>query len=209
MNDGSIQDALNNPLGPNGSFQAQQTFPTGSIPYSVVASDVNGAGKPDLVVANGDSNTVGVLLGNGNGTFQTAVTYDSGGQLPVSVAVGDLLLTGGRQAVVANGCADKTACSGSGESGVGVLFGFFYPPAATYRSGGSVVQSVKIADVNNDGIPDLLVAHVCAIRHKIPGIEQRFAARFREQSNIRAERKALRDSDHRWHLLLTVAILGQ
>jgi hypothetical protein len=32
-----------------------------------------------------------------------------------------------------------------------------------------------------------------AIRHKIPGIEERFAARFRERSDLRAERKALRD----------------
>ena len=37
------------------------------------------------------------------------------------------------------------------------------------------------------------VAQGSAIHHKIPGIEQRFAARFREQSNLRAERKALRD----------------
>jgi hypothetical protein len=123
---------------------------------------MNGDGKPDLVVTNIDSNTVGILHGNGNGTFQTAATYDVGGQFPVSVAVGNLLQGGGLQVVVANGCADQDACSSSDESGVGVLFGFFYPPAATYRSGGSGVQSVKIADVNNDGIPDLLVAHLCA-----------------------------------------------
>lgn len=134
----------------------------GGAPSSVAVADMNGDGKPDLVVANTSSNTVGILQGNGNGTFQTAVTYDVGGQIPVSVAVGNLLLERGLQVVVANGCADNGACSGSGESGVGVLFGFFYPPAATYRSGGSVVQSVKIADVNNDGIPDLLVAHLCA-----------------------------------------------
>ena len=143
-------------------FLPAVTYASGGFaPSSVAVADMNGDGKPDLVVANSGSNTVGILQGNGNGTFQTAVTYDSGGQIPVSVAVGSLL-QGGLQVVVANGCADNSACSGSGESGVGVLFGFFYPPAATYRSGGSVVQSVKIADVNNDGIPDLLVAHLCA-----------------------------------------------
>src|SRR5438445_10123517 len=39
--------------------------------------------------AGGDG-TVGVLLGNGDGTFQPAVTYDSGGQNAVSIAVADV-----------------------------------------------------------------------------------------------------------------------
>ena len=34
--------------------------------------DLNGDGKPDLVVANAVADTVSVLLGNGNGTFQPA-----------------------------------------------------------------------------------------------------------------------------------------
>ncbi len=50
---------------------------------SVAVADVNGDGKPDLVVTNHTSGsngngTVGVLLGNGDGTFQTAVTLRLG-----------------------------------------------------------------------------------------------------------------------------------
>jgi hypothetical protein len=55
---------------------------------SVAVADVNGDGKPDLValsacVLSGCSNSqqVSVLLGNGDGTFQTAVTYGSGSQV--------------------------------------------------------------------------------------------------------------------------------
>ena len=35
------------------TFAAQQTFATGSGPRSVTVADVNGDGKPDLIVANG------------------------------------------------------------------------------------------------------------------------------------------------------------
>ena len=60
----------------------------GSSPDSVAVADVNRDGKPDIVVANlcnlpgcasGSNGAVGVLLGNGDGTFQTAVTYGTGG----------------------------------------------------------------------------------------------------------------------------------
>ena len=44
------------------SFAAQTTFATGIHPRSVAVADVNGDGKPDLIVANVGSNTVSVLL---------------------------------------------------------------------------------------------------------------------------------------------------
>ena len=67
----------------------------GPFAASVDVADVNGDGKPDLVVANdcpiGCSpeglGVVGVLLCNGDGTFQSAVPYSSGGSIPDSVAL--------------------------------------------------------------------------------------------------------------------------
>ena len=46
--------------------------PSGTVPTRVAVADLNGDGKPDLVVANYGDNNVSVLLGNGDGTFQTA-----------------------------------------------------------------------------------------------------------------------------------------
>ncbi len=72
----------------NGTFQSTSYGSGGFAARSVAVGDMDGDGKPDLIVANqcGSDNTcqthsasVGVLLGNGNGTFQPAATYDSGG----------------------------------------------------------------------------------------------------------------------------------
>ncbi len=46
----------------DGTFQAQQTFPTGSAPRSVAVDDLNADGAPDLVTANNGSDDVSVLL---------------------------------------------------------------------------------------------------------------------------------------------------
>ena len=52
------------------------------------AADLNGDGKLDLAVANPTANTISVLLGNGDGTFQSAVAYPAG-QAPQSLVVAD------------------------------------------------------------------------------------------------------------------------
>jgi FG-GAP-like repeat len=53
--------------------------------------DFDGDGLQDLVVANNyNSETVSILLGNGDGTFQTAQSFGTGtGSKPSGVAVGD------------------------------------------------------------------------------------------------------------------------
>jgi hypothetical protein len=54
----------------------------------VAVGDFNGDGKPDMAVANYNSATASVLLGNGDGTFQSQQTYATDSN-PVFVAVGD------------------------------------------------------------------------------------------------------------------------
>ena len=51
--------------------------------------DVNNGGKPDIIVANFDSNNIGVRFNTGNGTFTTQTTYSTD-PCPFSVAVADI-----------------------------------------------------------------------------------------------------------------------
>ncbi len=73
----------------------------GSYPFSVAAGDFNGDGKVDLAVANEGSNSVSVLLGNGDGTFAAAQNFATGVN-PWSVAVSDFNGDGKLDLAVAN-----------------------------------------------------------------------------------------------------------
>jgi hypothetical protein len=52
-------------------------------------TDLDGDGKPDLVVANGSDNTVSLLRNIGGGTFAAKVAYPTG-MGPNSVVAADL-----------------------------------------------------------------------------------------------------------------------
>jgi len=147
-------------------------YSSGAGADSIVIADVNGDGKPDLVVANSctdyactGSSSVGnvsVLLGNGDGTFQTAISYAVGGFRPTSVAMADVNGDGKLDALVASFCGDINCDTTDGV--VSVLLGngdgTFQAPA-TYDAGGYSTNSVAIADVNADGKPDILLANDC------------------------------------------------
>ena len=153
----------------DGTFRAAVTYGSGAYhTVSVVVEDVNGDGKPDLLVTNNcvDQNcatgNVGVLLGHGNGTFQAAVTYATGGEEPESAALADVNGDGKLDLLVANAICAPGCATG----GVGVLLGNgdgSFQSAVTYDSGGFGAESVAVRDVNGDGKQDLLVANTCVI----------------------------------------------
>jgi Bacterial Ig-like domain (group 3)/FG-GAP-like repeat len=149
-------------------FQKAVTYgPGGAQASSVAVADLNGDGKADIVVTNcggcygppriGHSGSVGVMLGNGDGTFEPAVTYDSGGAIPVFVAVADLNGDGKPDLAVVN----------RNSANIGVLLGNgdgTFQPAITYGSADGFFSPVlvAVADLNGDGRPDLVVANRCS-----------------------------------------------
>lgn len=78
-------------------FFNPKTYLSGGVyAFSVAVGDFNGDGKMDLAVANQcpqnncTAGAVSVLLGNGDGTFQAAQSYSTGGYEAYAVAVGDV-----------------------------------------------------------------------------------------------------------------------
>jgi hypothetical protein len=147
----------------DGTFQSPKTYETGDS-GAVAIGDLNGDGKPDLVVANGVCQlqytlpnptivcigaTISVLLGNGDGTFQSRNAYGTG-NVPMSIAIGDFNADGKLDLATANS-ADGTASVllGKGDGTFQTKMDF---PA------GFTPQAIAMGDFNLDGRPDLVVA---------------------------------------------------
>jgi|SRR5580704_2321299 len=67
-----------------GQFLEAPQYTTGVNPQAVAVGDFNRDGNSDIAVVNSTSNTVSVLLGNGDGTFKSKVDYATGTLLKAS-----------------------------------------------------------------------------------------------------------------------------
>ena len=126
-------------------FIPQNPFSFGSPKVAVAVGDINGDGKPDIVVSDPYLKSVSVLLNNGNGTFGTPLTSTVGGT-PTALAVRDVSGDGKLDVVTANSNGTVSVLVGLGNSTFGA--------SQNYAIGGPA-NSLGLGDFNHDGRLDI------------------------------------------------------
>jgi hypothetical protein len=140
----------------DGHFQNPKTLTPGKEPDAAAVGDLNGDGNLDIVVTNEQGNgtpgsgTLSVFLGNGNGTFHKAKTYDQSAGVD-DVTLGDFNGDGKLDLIAANGTTHTLSALLNNGNGT-----FAAPINAVLTSGAS---TVALGDFNGDGKLDVVTTN--------------------------------------------------
>src|SRR5581483_630778 len=151
----------------DGTFQSPARYASGGrSAVSIAVADLNGDGSPDIAIANGGTlwhfaeGTLGVLFGDGSGTFAPPIIYPTGPQgltQPTAIAIADLNNDHKLDISVVLSCWD---CNSVVSIFLGNGQGAFRLPARMYAVNGGDSLSFTVADLNGDNLADLAVSTV-------------------------------------------------
>jgi len=193
----------------NEPFGPMILFSTGnnSHPESIVVEDFNNDNQSDIVIANTQSNTIGIFLGFGNGSFGEQQIYTLGNNTrPCSIASGHFNNDTYLDLVVANYETNTiTILCGYGNGTVSILVDYF----TGIRSQPS---SVTVDDLNKDNYLDIIVTNFGSneilifygLGNGLFSIPQSYSLGY----NARPRSIAIGDMDHNNMLGIIVANYG-
>jgi streptogramin lyase len=144
--------------GISAAFKRSIVLQTGIKPYYVKISDVDGDGKPDIVVANTGDNSISIfrnLAANGEltaGSFAESITLATI-EIPERLQISDINLDGKPDIVVTNEKGNSVSIF-ENTSQNSISFSL----KVDIKTGGIPI-SLAIGDANSDGFPDLVIVN--------------------------------------------------
>ena len=129
-------------------------YNVGIEPNHVSTGNFNSDNNPDFVVANGNSSTISVFLGNGSGGFSQAPgsPYEAGYE-PRTISVKDINNDSRSDLIVANGTGNDVSLF------FGQTDGSFVEAPGSPIATGQYAYQTAIADFNSDGQQDISVTN--------------------------------------------------